>query len=276
MKDPLVTVFIPTCNRSALLKRAINSVLEQTYTNIEIIVSDDCSDDDTKNVMDYYVKNYSNIRYSRNSIRLGACKTRNKAINISKGYFITGLDDDDAFEKNRIKVLVDTYREDFSFVCSNISVVDKLKTYSLYKLRAARYLNLDNLLWFNEVGNQVLTTRQKLLAVDGFNEELSSAQDYDLWIRLIATFGQAYQVKDNSYIHYKDHDEPRITTSNRKLNGMQKFIDIHCEKMNSGQIYFHRFRIAKWKRDYFQMVKNFFLSPPKTKMLIIKKVLVNR
>jgi len=83
-----------------MLRRAIQSVLKQTYTNVEIIVSDDGSTDETPKVMRDYCQKYKGIKYLRSKKSNGACHARNKAILASTGEFVTGLDDDDEFLPN--------------------------------------------------------------------------------------------------------------------------------------------------------------------------------
>jgi glycosyltransferase involved in cell wall biosynthesis len=89
---PKVSVYIPTKNRPVMLKRAIDSVLAQDYPNVEVVVSDDGSTDNTPEFMDDYCKQYNNIIYLRSETSHGACHARNKAILASTGEFITGLD----------------------------------------------------------------------------------------------------------------------------------------------------------------------------------------
>lgn len=92
----LVTIYIPTKNRLDLLKRAIKSVRDQTYSNIELIVVDDGSKDGTR---EYLEKEHEAglLRAIFHQESLGACVARNAAIELSQGEFITGLDDDDYF-----------------------------------------------------------------------------------------------------------------------------------------------------------------------------------
>ncbi|WP_137468966.1 glycosyltransferase family 2 protein, partial [Escherichia coli] len=87
-----VSIYISTYNRVNKLKRAIFSVLKQDYTNIEIIVCDDASNDGTEEFMNDLVKFDNRVLYIRNTSNLGACATRNNAINVATGKFITGLD----------------------------------------------------------------------------------------------------------------------------------------------------------------------------------------
>lgn len=94
-----ISVIISTYNRSKFLKTAIDSVLSQTYKNIEIIVIDDCSKDDTEEVIR---KQYArgDILYIKNGKNLGCGISRKKAMSYATGEYINFLDDDDKFIDN--------------------------------------------------------------------------------------------------------------------------------------------------------------------------------
>ena len=94
MVNPLITVIVTTFNRKVLLKRAPDSVINQTYQNIEIILVDDCSSDRTEEFIKSYKENYNNIFYFRNDKNRGLSYSRNYALSKAKGEFITHLDDD--------------------------------------------------------------------------------------------------------------------------------------------------------------------------------------
>ena len=80
MSNPLVTIYMPTYNRSKILSRAIKSVLNQTHAELELIIVDDNSQDDTQDVIIDLQRRDSRITYIRNNKNLGACQSRNKAI----------------------------------------------------------------------------------------------------------------------------------------------------------------------------------------------------
>src|SRR5690606_27763972 len=107
--NPLVTVYIPTYNRVELLKRAVDSVRNQTYKNLEIIIVDDCSKDSTHEYLAEISKKDSRIKYFIKEKNSGACVSRNIAIKNAKGDFITGLDDDDYFTLDRVEIFVKSW-----------------------------------------------------------------------------------------------------------------------------------------------------------------------
>lgn len=248
--EPLVSVVISTHNRSHLLRRAIESVIYQSYSNLEIIVSDDASSDDTALVVKSYIERFPRrkIIYRVNSENSGACVTRNAGIALVSGDFVTGLDDDDSFAPHRIEEMVRNFDCSYSFLCTNINVIDTHRNYSLFYGKN-KVINLTSVLWKNSIGNQVFVETKKIREVGGFDEGLTSAQDIDLWIRLIQRFGPAFRLKSTTYNLHLDHDEPRITTSSRKLEGLNSFIFKHQQLMGKSQLKFHKLRYEYWKNN---------------------------
>ena len=113
MYKPTVSIIIPTFNRSALLKRAIESVINQNYENIiEIIITDDNSTDDTEKIVKEYQKKDSRIIYTKNSkYKPGPTGNKNNGLDLAKGEFIGILDDDDILLPDAVSKLVNIYLE---------------------------------------------------------------------------------------------------------------------------------------------------------------------
>ena len=97
--ERLVSVVIPTHNRAVQVARAIASVQCQTYPNLEIVVVDDCSTDNTRTVVEGYGD--QRIRYVRHDQRRGASAARNTGIRLATGEFIAFLDDDDEWKPEK-------------------------------------------------------------------------------------------------------------------------------------------------------------------------------
>jgi glycosyltransferase involved in cell wall biosynthesis len=223
MKDePLVSVVITTYNRQKMLIRAIDSVLQQDYQNLEIIVSDDCSQYDLTSIInDVYKNSKFEIVYRRNKCNRGACFTRNEGIKLARGYFIAGLDDDDEFTKDRISYLVKSYKEIYSFVTSNTMVVSKTSSKPLFNTQKARVISFEDLLWENTVGTQVLVKKEIILDCGGFDSSLTSGQDADMWLNLTRRFGPCLRLPECKYLLHTEHEKERISTSNNKIAGFK-------------------------------------------------------
>ena len=116
MNQPLVSIIIPTHNRSELLSRAVKSVINQTYQNIEIIIVDDVG-----NVPKEIKILSDKIKYLHIPNTLWVSENRNAGINISNGKYIAGLDDDDYWFNNYLDTLIPIMEADetIGFACSN-------------------------------------------------------------------------------------------------------------------------------------------------------------
>jgi glycosyltransferase involved in cell wall biosynthesis len=119
--EPLVSVVIPSYNSAHWLSDTINSILKQSYTNIEIIVIDDCSTDNTYEV----VSKFSNIKYIKNYTNMGECISSRKGFDIANGTYICRLSSDDMYInpdkiKNQVVIMMKT-GADFSYNSINRS-----------------------------------------------------------------------------------------------------------------------------------------------------------
>ncbi|MEH6910999.1 MAG: glycosyltransferase [Oceanicoccus sp.] len=214
MEKPLVSVYIPTHKRPKLLKRAISSVVNQSYSNIEIIVSSDGECSDTKKVVDRFGAIHKNIRFISSKSNQGACATRNSAINVASGVYITGLDDDDYFSNTRIEEFINSLSESRQILFSNYMVIDD---YGVSTTEFVEHVKIDELLKYNAIGNQIFCPTKYIREAGGFDINLPAWQDYDLWIRLISIFGGATGINNNSYTTDKTHPHERISTNRSSI-----------------------------------------------------------
>ena len=215
MANPLVSVYIPTYKRPDLLKRAILSVVNQSYSNIEVIVSSDGNCKETSDVVRSLSTNNSNIKFIFSDSGQGACATRNAAINVASGEYITGLDDDDFFSPNRIGDFVANLNDRQRILFSNYRVLDD---FGSTKTEMKSHLNLNKLLKYNAIGNQIFCPTSYIRKAGGFDEKLPAWQDYDMWIRLLGIFGPAKGVDNASYTIDKTHAHERISNDMKSIN----------------------------------------------------------
>lgn len=245
VKLPLISVIITTHNRSNLLQRALNSVLQQTYKNIEIVIVNDGSKDNTEEVIKNYMKIYPNIVYIKNEIALGGNAARNKGIMNSNGQFIAGLDDDDEFTKDRIELLINNHDKKYSFVTSRSKKIFKVGS-SLTKFFPV--INLDIMLYLNAVGNQVLVKKEIIIQSGLFDEKLKRYQDYDMWLRIIEKFGPAKSIHNVTQIIHYEHDIASNNTVKNNFLGAFTFYKKHKRLMSKPQKQLQLFLIYKLQK----------------------------
>ncbi len=127
---PTVSVIIPTFNRSLLLERAIRSVLSQIYRSFEIIIIDDASTDNTKEVLEEKFNHEISVgmlKYFKNETKLERSRSRNKGMDLAKGEYFAFLDDDDFWLPEHLNILcnyLDT-NPDVGIVFSNFILLNE-------------------------------------------------------------------------------------------------------------------------------------------------------
>lgn len=103
-KQPFFSIIMPVFNTEKYLSKAINSILNQTFNDFELILIDDCSNDKSYDICKDYADNDARIKLLKNNINLGVAKSRNKALSIISGEYLTFVDSDDYVELNLLEV----------------------------------------------------------------------------------------------------------------------------------------------------------------------------
>src|SRR5258708_3925751 len=107
MTAELVSIALCTYNGEAYLKEQLDSLIDQTYPNCEIIIVDDCSKDGTVDILKQYANEYTQIKLYINTENLGYTKNFEKAIVLCNGEYIALCDQDDIWDKNKISIMID-------------------------------------------------------------------------------------------------------------------------------------------------------------------------
>lgn len=230
---PLVSVYLPTHNRAPLLSRAIESVLGQSHAELELLVVDDASSDETPALLEQAARRDERIRVLRRESAGGPAAARNDAIRHARGEFVTGLDDDDRMLPVHVERLLGAYRDEYSLVCSGCWL--DYGGWLRPEPPGPELIALDVLLHSNRVGNQVLTRTARMLEVGLFDESLAAWEDYDLWTRLVIRFGPARHLPERTTIRRVDPAAPRITTSSRAPVGARQYFDRYQHLMSDSQ-----------------------------------------
>jgi len=183
MAQPLVSIIIPTYNRSQYLKRAINSVLNQTYDNIELIIVDDNSNDDTM----FIIKNFKDkrIRYIKNLRNMGSSFSRNEGLAISKGEYINFLDDDDILLPRKIQLQINRFQESDDNRLGVVTCDVEYKRFGINEIKKNRKkgcIYKDLLKSYCVYGTESMLIKRKYIIK--FDLNLASNHEYDLAIRL--------------------------------------------------------------------------------------------
>lgn len=187
MKQPLVSVILPTYNRAWTLKTAIDSVLFQNYSNIELIVIDDGSQDNTKELLKDY-KNQIKVLSQENA---GVSAARNRGIEKSRGEFIALLDSDDAWDKKKISCQMDFFMANpEALICQTqeIWIRNYKRVNPKIKHKKPSGMIFEHSLNLCLVSPSAVMMKREIFEQKGyFNEKFLVCEDYDLWLRISST-----------------------------------------------------------------------------------------
>lgn len=138
LNESLVSIIMPAFNAEKFIDSAVNSVMNQTYKNWELLIIDDCSKDDTYKIISKYASNDRRIIILENEVNSGAAISRNKGIDKATGKYIAFLDSDDVwFDSKLSKQISYMEKNDYKFTCTSYNKINELSE-SLNKVIIAK------------------------------------------------------------------------------------------------------------------------------------------
>jgi glycosyltransferase involved in cell wall biosynthesis len=207
----LFSIIIPTYNRAHLISRAIDSVVNQTYKNWELIIVDDGSTDNTKELVENYSRKDNRVRYvyQENAERSAA---RNKGIENAKGEYVCFLDSDDYYLPNHLLNLSKHISSDETIYYVGL-VIEKDDKLTNRHETPVNGLKLFDKLCFATIHSQQVCVPVKIAKIFKFDTSIRIAEDVELWIRMNEKY--AFKFIENSFsVVVVDHDERTIDLRN--------------------------------------------------------------
>lgn len=247
----MVTVIIPTFKRARFIERAVESVLNQTYKDIEIIVVDDNNpDSDDRKEMEYKMEKYKNIpnfKYIKHEKNKNGAAARNTGLKVAKGEYVTFLDDDDYFAKERIEKLVKCLDKNIQYQIAYTGGIiykdeEHIKTFKIKEnIDYKKELLLNHS--FIGTGSNMFFKTKNLVEIGGFDERFIRNQDLEVLIRFlnknnIIGLNEPLVVKDNTDRINQPNVENLLKTREFFLNNFKNLID---EYKDSNSIYFENY-----------------------------------
>lgn len=202
LASPIVTIVMPIYNGEKYLDEAIKSVIEQDYSNWELICVDDASTDRSATIIEHYAKADPRVLHRTNERNLGLPATLNRGFAEARGDFHSWTSDDNILRPNMITTLMEKMENEpgMDIAYAGYSVIDDAEN-------ILRYVSPPPIKkrWFgNPVGAAFLYRRQVTEKLGGYDEQLFGAEDYDYWMRAAHHF-QMVPVDADLYL-YRRHD----------------------------------------------------------------------
>lgn len=249
INEPLVSIITPLYNCEKYIDETIQSVINQTYKNWEMIIVDDCSKDNGVKIVEKYQKLDKRIKLYRNEQNQGVSFTRNRAIDLSKGKYIAFLDSDDLWKKEKLSKQI-SFMEKNNITLSYTGYEKINSDGSLRgEIKVPEKLDYEELLKNCLIG--FLTAVYKKEDLKEFRFMKSKAEDYIFWLSIIKKIKYAYGVQENLAYY-------RVLNNSRSSNKIDivKFhwkIYREIEKLNlMKSIYYYLIYI---KRGVFRFIK---------------------
>lgn len=244
--SPLISCIIPTRDRPEYLRRAVDSILDQTYDNVELIVVASPPHESTRQIVqEYKGKNcVVNAVYIQDTS--GPIVARNVGINEAKGEYIAFLDDDDVWKSEKLEKQAE-YLDEYSIVSSLVQIQKEEKIIDIES-------EIPN--WMiNEIGivetfcnyitlypSCVIMRKSELRSVGGFDEEFRNFGIWDLSLKLLDKYDTAYVLRQHLVIYQDTDDYERLVHDTQQL-AIEEFETYrrHREKVPQ----FYRYEVGK-------------------------------
>lgn len=278
----IVSVVIPTYNRAEMVERAVRSVLAQTYPDLDVIIVDDCSTDNTLERVNQLQQTDRRIRYLRHENNRGAQAARNTGINSAIGEFVAFLDSDNEWLPQKIEkqLALFTHQMDIpGMVYCGFSRVNNLQeVIHEYKPEFRGYLYPQVLRsWLTDTST-IIVRKEFLEQVGGFTDGLKAYHEWDLCIKLSKIC--VFDFIPEFLAVYHEHALPTISKDLlRDAVGYERVVDLYHDEIvqNCGKntLSDHYLKLARLfiQAGQFSTGKKYFLESMKFNPLNLKSLL---
>lgn len=220
----LVSIVMPSYNTSKYIVNSIKSVLNQTHQEWELIIVDDCSKDNTDEVVAQYLSD-TRIHYLKNSHNMGAALSRNRALREAQGKYIAFLDSDDTWNENKLEKQIQFMKNNnyaFTFTDFTIRINDKLLPYLYTGPNVVGKMKMTNYCYI--FTSTVMYDRERVGLIQ--IEDLKKNNDYAMWLLIVKKY-PCYRLAENLACYNKHENS---ISSGSKL----KLIKFHYILFNKG------------------------------------------
>ncbi len=217
MNNDLVSIITPSYNTANFISETIVSVLKQTYTNWEMIIIDDCSDDNTEIVVTPFLVD-SRIKFYRNKRNRGAAICRNIALKMAKGNWVAFLDSDDLWDSNKLEKQIRFMKKNHChFSCTKYMEIDEKGKSLGISWTAPRKIGKIRMKMFNYMGCLTVMYDRKYVGLIQV-ADIKKRNDYALWLKVVKKCSAYYL--DENLASYRIRQSGSIM--NRKKNPMSR------------------------------------------------------
>lgn len=232
LKNETISVIIPIYNSEKYISQTIESVLGQTYKDVEVVIVDDCSTDKSNQIIENYTKKYNSIVYKRLEKNSGAAVARNKAMEIARGRYIAFLDSDDVWYPEKLEKQIELIKSNNCAICyTAIEMIDEDGRVEKSKRNIKEKIDYRFLLKNTMIATSTVLIDRRI--VGRFNMPLRrSGQDYATWLMLMRNGVYAYGINE-VLVKYRRREN---SLSSSKMKNIFKVWNIQVENEGISKI----------------------------------------
>lgn len=195
-EDGLVSIITPAYNAAAYIAETIESVFAQTYTNWEMLIVNDCSKDNTAEIVQSYAAKDKRIKLINLKQNSGAAVARNTAIQNAKGRYIAFLDSDDLWKKEKLQKQIEFMQQNgYAFAFTNYEHFKETKENIQNQVQVPKRLNYNQALKGNQIG--CLTVMLDRKQIQNIHFTTQKHEDYILWLNILKQGITAYGMQES-------------------------------------------------------------------------------
>lgn len=217
IKRPLITVVMPNYNGHRFVEQAIDSVLSQTYQDFELLIVDDCSEDDSLQLIKQKAQSDSRIRVIALEKNVGVANARNVGIREAKGKYIALLDNDDLWTADKLECQLAIAEKGADIVYCSYDFIDEQNNEVKKPFIVPKQTNFNKMLASSVISCSTSFIKTELMQAHPFNPEFYH-EDYVLWMELLRVCPTAYG-DEKVLMHYRQVTGSR---SNKKGNAAKE------------------------------------------------------
>lgn len=227
MKQPLITVVMPNYNGHRFVEQAIDSVLFQTYQNFELLIVDDCSKDDSLELIQQKSRSDSRIRVIALAQNVGVANARNVGIKEAKGEYIALLDNDDLWVEDKLERQLALAQKGADIVYCSYSFIDEQNNEIKNPFIVPQKTDFNKMLTSSVISCSTSFIKTELMQTHLFSPDFYH-EDYVLWMELLRVCPVAYG--DQKVLMY--YRQVNGSRSNRKRNAAKERWNTYRKALN--------------------------------------------
>lgn len=267
---PLISVIIPCYNAERYVELAVRSVMEQSYTNLEILCCDDCSTDGTLPILQKLAAEDSRIKILRNEANLGVVGTLNRLVSTASGAYIARMDADDISLPDRIarqlSFLQQNPQIDFCG-CNAFHINDCGKVTGRTTLPES-YDDVKFFLpYYSTFYHPAIFARAEILKQNAYDKDFLHAEDYELWCRLIFLKGMKGANLKERLLKYRinlqgvsKRNAEKQMESSARIFERYGIVPHECVNFHKNLFFLHNSPVSKRESDILNQVKKNFCA----------------